>query len=69
MARNIHQGGAQVNPPPHPPPRVFNKVVFRYAPLVLPANLNDLPDNYVKNLPKFNGENVVTTIEHLVFFE
>jgi hypothetical protein len=69
MVGNIHQGGAQGNPPPPPPPRVFNKVATRYAPLVLPANLNDLPDNYVKNLPKFNGENDVTVVEHLVFFE
>jgi hypothetical protein len=69
MPRNIPQGGAQVNTPPPPPPRVFNKVATRYAPLVFPSNLNDIPDNYVKNLPKFNGENDVTIVEHLVFFE
>jgi hypothetical protein len=37
--------------------------------LVLPAHLNDLLDNYVKHLPKFNGENDVTSIKHLLLFE
>jgi hypothetical protein len=69
MDGNIPQGGAQVNPPPPPPTKFFNKVVARYAPLVLPTNINDLSDNYVKKLPKFNGESDVTTVEHLVFFE
>jgi hypothetical protein len=53
-------GGGQVNPPP-PPPRIFSKVASRYAPLSLPANLNDLPDNYMKSLPKFMGEGDLTT--------
>jgi hypothetical protein len=47
----------KVNPPP-PPPRIFAKVAARYAPLSLPANLHDLPDNYMKSLPKFTREGI-----------
>jgi ribonuclease HI len=57
-------GGANV-----PPPGVFAKVAARYAPLVLPANLHDLPDNYIKNLPKFTGEGDLTAAEHINFFD
>jgi hypothetical protein len=59
--------GGQVNPPP-PPPRIFSKVVARYTPLSLPANLHDLLDNYMKILPKFMGEGDLTTTEHITFF-
>jgi len=31
-------------------------VAARYAPLVLPQNLNRFPNDYLKHLPKFNGE-------------
>jgi hypothetical protein len=61
-------GGGQVNPPP-PPPRIFSKVAARYAPLDLPTNLHDLPDNYMKILPKFTGEGDLTTTEHMEFFD
>ena len=37
---------------PSPPPRVFGKVAARYAPLVLLVPLHDLPENYIKKLPK-----------------
>jgi hypothetical protein len=59
-------GGGQPNPPP---PGVFAKVAARYAPLVLPAQLHDLPDNYIKNLPKFTGEGDLTAAEHINFFD
>jgi len=52
-----------------PPPRVFAKVAVRYAPLVLPVPLHDLPDNYIKNLPKFTGEGDLTAAEHINFFD
>jgi hypothetical protein len=55
--------------PPPPPPRIFAKVVARYAPLVLPPVLHDLPENYMKNLPKFTGEGDLTTTEHIKFFD
>jgi hypothetical protein len=54
---------------PAPPPRVFAKVAARYAPLVLPVPLHDLPENYIKNLPKFTGEGDLTAAEHINFFD
>jgi hypothetical protein len=59
----------QPNQPPPPPPRVCNKDATIYYPLVLPTNLNDLPDNYLKMIPKFNSENEVTVVEHISFFD
>jgi hypothetical protein len=44
------------------PPRIFGKVTARYAPLFLPTILHDLPENYMKNLPKLMGEGDLTTI-------
>jgi hypothetical protein len=55
-------------PPPPPPPRVFNKAAARYAPLNLPRNLHNFPDNYLKLFPIFNGEDEVLTLEHLSTF-
>jgi hypothetical protein len=43
---------------PAPPPRVFAKVAARYAPLVLPVPLHDLPENYIKNLPNSLGKGI-----------
>jgi hypothetical protein len=42
------------------PPRIFVKFTTRYAPLVLHVVLHDLPENYMKNLPKFMGEGDLT---------
>jgi hypothetical protein len=56
-------GGGGQGPPP--PPRIFSKVASRYSPLVLPVPLHDLPENYMKNLPKFTGEGDITTTEHI----
>jgi hypothetical protein len=61
-------GGGDQGPPP-PPPRIFAKVVARYAPLVLPPVLHDLPENYMKNLPKFTGEVDLTATKHINFFD
>jgi hypothetical protein len=58
-------GGGQGLPPP---PRVFTKVAARYAFLVLPVPLHNLPENYMKNLPKFIGEGDLTATEHINFF-
>jgi len=38
-----------------PPLIIFAKVVARYAPQVISFPLHDLPENYMKNLPKFMG--------------
>jgi hypothetical protein len=51
------------------PPKVFTKVATRYTPLVLPVPLHDLPENYMKNLPKFRGEGDLTATEHINFFD
>jgi hypothetical protein len=47
--------GGNINPPP-PPPRIFSKFISRYAPLSLHVVLHNLPENYMKSLPKFMGE-------------
>jgi hypothetical protein len=60
-------GGGGQGPPL--PPRIFAKVAARYAPLVLPVPLHDLPKNYMKNLPKFTGEGDLTATEHINFFD
>jgi ribonuclease HI len=57
-------GGGQV-----PLPGIFAKVAARYAPLVLPVPLHDLPENYMKSLPKFTGEGDLTAQEHINFFD
>jgi hypothetical protein len=54
---------------PAPPPRVFAKFVARYAPLVFPIPLHDLPENYIKNLLKFTREGDLTVAEHINFFD
>jgi hypothetical protein len=43
------------------PPRIFSKVVARYAPLVRPVVLHDLPEKCMNNIPKFMGEGDLTT--------
>jgi len=48
-----------------PPDRMDDIFVAIYAPLVLPQNLNRFLDDYLKHLPKFNGEGEVTAEEHL----
>jgi hypothetical protein len=48
---------------------IFAKVAARYAPLVLPVPLHDLPKNYMKILPKFTGEGDLTAQEHIDFFD
>ena len=54
---------------PAPPPRVFTKVATRYAPLVWPVPLHDLPKNYINFFPKFTGEGDLTAFEHINFFD
>jgi hypothetical protein len=50
-------------------PGIFAKLVARYAPLVLPVPLHDLPENYMKSLPKFTREGDLTAQEHINFFD
>ena len=55
---------------PNPPPNRMDAIVAaRYAPLVLPQPMNVLPaGDYLKYMPKFNGEGEVTSEERLVDF-
>jgi len=62
-------GGGMGGQGPPSPPKIFTKVAVRYAPLVLPVTLHDLPENYIKNLPKFIGEGDLTATEHIKFFD
>jgi hypothetical protein len=48
---------------------IFAKVATRYALLLLPSALHDLPENYMKSLPKFTGEGDLTAQEHINFFD
>jgi hypothetical protein len=55
------------------PTMVVNKmdviIAARYAALVLPQNLNAFPTgDYMKYLPRFNGEGDITDEEHLAYF-
>jgi hypothetical protein len=44
-------------------------IAARYAPLVLPIFLHALPNtNYIKYLPRYNGEVEITAEEHLEAF-
>jgi hypothetical protein len=69
MERNIPQQQPQQPPPHPPPPRVFNKATVRYSPLNLLGNIHIFPDNYLKLLPKFDGEDEITSLEHLSSFD
>ena len=40
----------------------------RYAALVLPANLENFPDGYLKHLPIFNGKMDNSTEDHVSAF-
>jgi hypothetical protein len=52
-------GGGRVwgNQPPPPPLNPW--VTARYGPLNLPQHVHDLPENYLKLLPKYDGEKTI----------
>jgi hypothetical protein len=62
-------GGGMGGQGPPTPPRFFAKVAMRYVPLILPIPLHELPENYIKRLPKFTREGDLTTTEHINFFD
>jgi hypothetical protein len=52
-----------------PTSRMDSIVATRYTPLVLPQPVNSLPPgDYLKYMPKFTGEEDITTKEHLTTF-
>jgi hypothetical protein len=47
---------------------IYTKYVYQNNHLVhIPANPHDLPDNYLKLLPKYDGEKEITVEEHISF--
>jgi hypothetical protein len=49
--------------------RMDSIVAVRYSPLLLPQPMNALPaGDYLKYMPKFTGEEDITTEEHLAAF-
>lgn len=48
---------------------VPHKVSDRYKPLILPSTLHAFPNDYHKNLPRFDGENGITAQTHIKTFE
>jgi hypothetical protein len=65
----VEQGGAGVGGGQVPLLGIFAKVAARYALLGLPVPLHDLPENYMKSLPKFTEEGDLTAQEHIKFFD
>lgn len=61
-----HQNLALLPPPPmaNVPGFLLNK----YSPLELPLVLNDMPQDYLKILPRFNGKNEIEAQKHLEVF-
>ena len=53
----VNQTIAQL--PPTPMANVPAFLLNKYAPLALPQVLNDMPQDYLKILPRFNGENEI----------
>jgi hypothetical protein len=56
------------NKPP-PPPLVIPLVAARYGPLNFPPNVHDLPENYLKLFPKYDGEKAISAKEHMGAFQ
>ena len=53
----------------NPTTRMDMIIIERYAPLVLPQNLNSFPaGDYKKYLPKYDGEGEVIAEQHLIAF-
>ena len=55
-------------PPPPPMANVPAFLMNKYAPLALPQVLNYMPQDYLKILPRFNGENEIDAQKHLETF-
>ena len=66
LPSSVSQTVAQ--PPPPPMANVPAFLLNKYAPLALPQILNDMPQHYLKILPRFTGENEVDAQKHLETF-
>jgi hypothetical protein len=47
----------------------YASVVASYAPLNFPPHFHDLPDKYLKCLPKYDGEKAISAKEHMGSFQ
>jgi len=54
---------------PNPPPGGNPWVNARYGPITLPQNLHGMPANYLKILPKFEGENEISAEDRIDAFQ
>jgi len=55
------------NKPPPPPLNPWVMAIF--GPLNIPFHVHDLPKNYLKLLPKYNGEPSLSIEEHIATFQ
>lgn len=51
-----------------PPNKMDAIIAAKYAPLVMPQNLNPFLADYLKYIPRFNGEEDITVKEHLTAY-
>jgi hypothetical protein len=64
---NLGGGKAKGNQPPPLPLNLWVMAIF--FPLNLLVHDHDLPKNYLKMLPKYNGEPTLSVEEHLTAFQ
>jgi hypothetical protein len=62
-------GGGRVEGNQPPPPHLNPRFMERFILLNIPSQVDDLPENYLKLLPKYNGESSLSAEEHLVTFQ
>jgi hypothetical protein len=62
-------GGGRYGGNQPPPPPLNPWVTTRYGPLNLPQHVHDLPENYLKLLPKYDGEKTHSVEEHIGSFQ
>jgi hypothetical protein len=63
---NLGGGRAGGNQPPPPP--LNHSIMDIFVPLNIPSHVHDLCKNYLKFLPKYNGEPTLSSKEHLAAF-
>jgi hypothetical protein len=61
-------GGGRPGGNQPPPPPINPWVTSIFSPLNLPQITHDLPENYMKYLPKFDGDKTRSAEEHMSAF-
>jgi hypothetical protein len=62
-------GGRPWGNQPPPPPPINIWVTSRFSPLNLPQITHDIPENYMKYLPKIDGDKTRSIEEHMSVFQ